>query len=168
MSRRSAQRCAAHAIRLGVVVASAAFATSMVGGAAPASGTTSMSVKVTPDHGLVNGQRVTVSGHGVARTDGGSSLTWFVTECTASVRGRMNPSTDTPHCDVTDAQAIRVSRNGTFSTKFHVRAGIVGDGYCGTAVHASCVIGVGNAKGQGTVVRITFAAATTASSTTAP
>ncbi len=168
MSRRSAPGCAPHAIRLGVLVASAAFAGSLAGGSAAAAQSSALSVKVTPDHGLVNGQAVTVSGHGVARTDGGSSVTWFVTECTASVRGRMNPATDTPHCDVTDAQAIRVSRKGTFSTRFHVRSGIVGDGYCGTAGHASCVIGVGNAKGQGTVVRITFATATTAAGTASP
>ena len=61
-------------------------------------------VKVTPDQGLA------------ARPDGhrqrprppevpqGSPRTWFVTECTAAVRGRMNPATDTPHCDISNAQ----------------------------------------------------------------
>jgi hypothetical protein len=82
----------------------------------------------------------------------------------------MNPSTDTPHCDVTDAKGIRVSHNGSFFTKFRVRAGIVGDGYCGTAGHTSCVIGVSTAKGQGTVVKISFAAKppTTTTTTTTP
>jgi hypothetical protein len=125
-----------------------------------------LAVKVSPNHGLVNGQTVTLSGHGLTRSDGSGSLTWFATECTASVRGRMNPSTDTPHCDVTDAQAIRVSHSGSFSTKFRVRSGIVGDGYCGTAGHATCVIGVGTAKGQGTVVKISFATPPAANSTT--
>jgi hypothetical protein len=136
--------------------------------AAPASaGTTALFVKVSPDRGLVNGQVVTVSGRGLSRSAMGSGLTWFVSECTAAVRGRMNPATDTPHCDVTDARAIRVGRDGGFSTRFHVRAGIVGDGYCGTAGHATCVIAVSTAKGQGTVVKISFApASTTTTSTT--
>ena len=68
----------------------------------------------------------------------------------------MNPATDTPHCDITHAQAIRVSPNGTFSSHYRVTTGIIGDGYCGTAGHATCVIGVGTAQGLGTVVRITF------------
>ena len=59
-------------------------------------------------------------------------MTWFVTECTAAVRGRMNPATDTPHCDITDAQAIRVSSNGhRFGSHYRLRTGIIGDGYCG-------------------------------------
>ena len=113
-------------------------------------------VKVTPNQGLKPGQTVTVSGHGLPKSSGGSPLTWFVTECTAAVRGRMNPATDTPHCDITHAQAIRVSRNGTFSARYRLTTGIIGDGYCGTAGHATCVIGVGTAQGLGTVVRITF------------
>jgi hypothetical protein len=57
---------------------------------------------------------------------------------------------------VTSAQAIRVRANGTFSTHFRVETGIIGDGYCGTAGHTSCVVGVGDVEGQGTVVRIGF------------
>ena len=68
----------------------------------------------------------------------------------------MNPDTYTPHCNLTDAKVIRVARNGTFSTRFRVVAGIVGDGYCGTAGHLSCVIVVGTAQGLGTDVRVTF------------
>ena len=64
---------------------------------------------------------------------------------------------DTPHCNITDAQGIRVARNGSFTTRFHVRTGIIGDGYCGTVGHPSCVIGIGTAQGLGTVVKITFA-----------
>jgi hypothetical protein len=152
-----------HARGLGAAVAFAAITCATAAGVLfpiPASasvGSPGMTVKVTPNRDLVNGQAVTVSGHGLPRSDGGGILTWFATECTASVRGRMNPSTDTPHCDVTDAQAIRVSRTGSFSTKFRVRSGIVGDGYCGTAGHPTCVIGIGTVKGQGTVVRISFA-----------
>ncbi len=125
---------------------------------------------MTPDRNLVNGQAVTVSGHGLARTDGGTNLTWFATECTAAVRGRMNLTTDTPHCNVADAQAVRIAHNGTFSIKFRVHSGIVGDGYCGTPGHASCVIAVGTVKGQGTVAKISFvtpsAPPTTASTST--
>jgi hypothetical protein len=126
--------------------------------ASPAAGASGISVKVTPDKGLVDGQAVTITGRGLARSSDGKPLTWFVAECTAAVQGRMNPSTDTPHCDITGAQAIRVRANRTFTARFRVLTGIVGDGYCATPGHASCVIGVGNALGQGTVVRITFKA----------
>jgi hypothetical protein len=169
MSRWSVYRCSAHASALVAAVAGAAVSSALF--AAPAAaGTSGVSVKVTPDRGLVNGQVVTVSGRGLTHAASGSGLTWFVTECTAAVKQRLNPSTDTPHCDVTDAKAIRVSRNGTFSAKFRVRVGIIGDGYCGTAGHTTCVIGVSTAEGKGTVVKIGFAtptATTTTTSTTA-
>jgi hypothetical protein len=163
MSRRSAYRCWAHASALGVAVVSGVLF--LVAGPATAS-TTHPSLKVSPDRGLVNGQVVTVSGRGLSRSAPGSGLTWFITQCTAAVHERVNPATDTPHCDVTDAKAIKVSRDGTFSTKFRIRAGIVGDGYCGTAGHSGCVIGVSNAKGQGTVVKVTFAGPHTATTST--
>ncbi len=57
-----------------------------------------------PTRGLTPGQTVTVSGHGLPKSPKGSPRTWFVTECTAAVRGRMNPATDTPHCDISNAQ----------------------------------------------------------------
>jgi hypothetical protein len=123
--------------------------------AAPAGA--SVTVKVSPDHGLVNGQVVTISGKGLVRSYDGNAQTWFSTECTAAVHGRMSPAKDTSHCDITDARAIRVARNGSFSTHFRVRTGIIGDGYCGTDGHNTCVIGVGTAQGLGTVVKITFA-----------
>ncbi len=124
--------------------------------AAPAAGASGISVKVTPNRGLVDGQTVTITGRGLARSSGGKPLTWFAAQCTAAVQGRLNPSTDTPHCDVTTAQSIHVRTNGTFTARFRVRTGIIGDGYCGTPGYASCVIGVGDAPGQGTVVKITF------------
>ncbi len=124
--------------------------------ATPASGASGVSVKVTPNKGLVDGQTVTVTGRGLARSSDGKPLTWFAAQCTAAVQGRMNPSTDTSHCDITAAQAIRVRTNGTFTSRFRVQTGIIGDGYCEPPGHASCVIGVGNAQGQGTVVKITF------------
>jgi hypothetical protein len=113
-------------------------------------------VRVTPSRGLVGGQSVTVSGRGLTHTSGGAAPTWFVIECTAAVRGRMNPSTDTAHCDVTAARGIRVARNGSFATTYRVITGIVGDGYCGTPAHLTCVLGVASAAGRGTVVRIGF------------
>jgi hypothetical protein len=115
-----------------------------------------LSVRVTPSRGLVDSQTVTVSGRNLSRTYAGKPLTWFVAECTASVQGRMNPSTDTPHCDVTEARAIHLSSHDTFSMRFHVETGIIGDGYCGSNGHDTCVISIGNARGQGTVVHITF------------
>ncbi len=144
-----------------VAVAIAVVALAGIAGAAvlavPArAGTPGLVVKVTPSQGLKPGQTVAVSGHGLPKSSGGSPRTWFVTECTAAVRGRMNPSTDTPHCDITHAQALRVSPNGTFHSHYRLTTGIIGDGWCGTAGHAICVIGVGTAQGLGTVVRITF------------
>ncbi len=121
-----------------------------------AAGASGLSVTVSPSRGLVDGQSVTIAGRGLQRSLHGDPQTWFVTECTAAVQGRMNPSTDTPHCDVTEAQALRVGRNGAFSARFHVEAGIVGDGYCGTPGHETCVLGIGTAGGLGTVVRISF------------
>ena len=131
-----------------------------------AAGASGVSVRVTPSSGLVNGEIVTVSGHGLTRTQDGKPQTWFVAECTASVQGRMNPSTDTPHCDIADAKAIRLGRHGTFSARFRVENGIIGDGYCGSDGHGWCVVGVGDARGQGTVARISFKAPPPATTTT--
>jgi hypothetical protein len=134
----------------------------MAGAAVPAmampaqAGSPGVVVKVTPSQGLRTGQTVVVSGHGLPKSSGDSTRTWFVTECTTAVHGRMNPATDTSHCDITHARALRVSANGTFSSRFRLTAGIIGDGWCGTAGHATCVIGVGTAQGLGTVVRVTF------------
>ena len=113
-------------------------------------------VKVSPDQGLRTGQTVAVSGHGLPKSAGTDPQTWFLTECTAVVRGRMNPSTDTPHCDITHAQALKVTKSGTFNARYRLTTGIIGDGYCGTTGHATCVLGVGTAQGMGTVVRISF------------
>lgn len=113
-------------------------------------------VRVTPSAGLVDGETVTISGAGLVHSYHGTTLTWFAAECSAAVRRRLNLSTDTPHCDITDAKAVRVAGNGTFATRYRVRTGIIGDGYCGTAGHLTCVIGVGTAQGLGSVVRITF------------
>ncbi len=128
-----------------------------LGAEALPAGASGVSAKVSPNHGLVNGQVVTVSGHGLTRSYDGTAETWFAAECTAAVHGRMSTDADTPHCNITDAQGIRVARNGSFATRFHVRTGIIGDGYCGTVGHPSCVIGIGTAQGLGTVVKITFA-----------
>jgi hypothetical protein len=150
MSRWS--RCRWPAAALAVLAPGAA---ALLAEAAPAGA--AVSVKVSPDHGLVNGQVVTVSGHGLVRSYDGAAQTWFATECTAAVHGHMSPATDTSHCDITDAKAIRVAKDGAFSTRFRIRTGIVGDGYCGSDGHASCVIGIGTSDGLGTVVKITFA-----------
>jgi hypothetical protein len=137
----------------------AAIAAGLVGTALTASAPASaagITVKVTPNRGLVNEETVTISGRGLQAPGGGGSRTWFVAECTAAVRGRMNATTDTPHCDLTDAQPLHLARNGTFSAHYRVTIGIVGDGYCGTPGHPNCVLGIGTAEGLGTVVRITF------------
>jgi hypothetical protein len=137
---------------------------SLVAGAVPAGA--AVSVKVSPDHGLVNGQVVVISGHGLARSWKGAAQTWFAAECNPAVHKHLSPATDTAHCDITDARAIRVSRNGSFSIHFRIRTGIIGDGYCGTPGHPGCVLGVGTAQGLGTVVKVMFAAPPTGLETT--
>ena len=123
--------------------------------AAPRSTRSGPSVKVSPSRNLGTGQSVSVAGSVIPNSSGGEI--WFVTQCTAAVRGsHFNPSTASPHCNLTAAKAIHVSRNGTFATHYQVATGIIGDGWCGTAGHLTCVLGVGTASGLGTVVRITF------------
>jgi hypothetical protein len=134
-----------------VVLVGAALLT--VAGPAGASG---VSVRVTPNQGLVDGQTVTVTGRGLTPTRDGSPQTWFVTECTDAVSGRMNAAKDTPHCDVTAAKVVHVTKHGTFTARFQVVTGIIGDGYCGSDGYETCVIGVGTAQGQGSVARIGF------------
>jgi hypothetical protein len=137
------------------VIAAGFVGTAVLAAPAQASGG-GIVVRVTPDRGLVDEESVTVSGRGLQASGGGTPRTWFVAECTAAVRGRMNPSTDAPHCDLTAAQPLHVTHNGTFSAHYRVTTGIIGDGYCGTPGHATCVLGVGTAQGLGTVVHITF------------
>ena len=141
---------------VGVIALAGGLGAALLPALAARAGTPGMVVKVTPSQGLRTGQLVTVSGHGLPKSAGASPQTWFVTECTAVVRGRVNPSTDTAHCDITHAQALKVSKAGTFKSRYQLTTGIIGDGYCGTAGHATCVIGVGTAQGLGTVVRIGF------------
>ncbi len=160
------QRRWAAAVVLGVLAAGTGGVA--LGGWTDASAS-SVTVRVTPSSGLVSGQTVTISGRGLVHSYRGATQTWFVTECTGSVQGRMNPSTDASHCDITNAKSIRVGRNGTFTARYRIVTGIIGDGYCGTTGHLTCVIGVGTADGLGTVVRIAFknpAAPASVSSTT--
>jgi len=114
------------------------------------------SVTVSPSHGLTAGQSVTITGKGYPPPGSGTKVTWFVTQCTAAVHGYLDTSTDTSHCDVTTAKAVHMAKNGTFRAHYRVETGIIGDGYCGTAGHLNCVIGIGNANELGTVVKITF------------
>ena len=120
--------------------------------AAPlAAGASGISVRVTPNQGLVGGQSVTVSGRGLGKPPAKGAAPWFVIECTDLVKGHMNPATDTPHCDLTRAETLKISGNGSFSTHFRLTTGIVGDGYCGTPGHATCVIAVTSRRtGPGT------------------
>ncbi len=79
MSRWSAYRCLAPASDLAAVVVSVFVVCAVLSGVllagpatpAGAAGTAGLSIKVTPNRDLVNGQAVTVSGRGLARTDDG-------------------------------------------------------------------------------------------------
>ncbi len=132
----------------------AASGTWLLTAPAPA-GASSIYVKVSPDRNLSHGEWVTVSGHGLPRVKG---QTWFVDQCTAAVRRRMNPATDTQHCDLTAAKVLKMGRHDSFSTRYRIITGIVGDGYCGTPGHLSCVLSIADAAGGGTVVKIQFRA----------
>jgi hypothetical protein len=159
-----------HRWSVGLIALAGVLGAALLPALAAQAGSPGMVVKVSPDQGLKTGQMVAISGRGLPKSAGTSSQTWFLTECTAVVRGRVNPSTDTPHCDITHAQALKVSKSGTFNARYRLTTGIIGDGYCGTTGHATCIIGVGTAQGLGTVVRISFktpAAPTAATSTTA-
>jgi hypothetical protein len=139
-----------------VPLALGALALGLAGlGVEPASAA-SVSVKVRPSSNLTNGKTVTITGRGLVTSYQGAAQTWFATECTPAVHGHLDPQTDTPHCDITHAVTIKVSHNGTFTSRYHVVAGIIGDGYCGTVGHLTCVIGIGTAQGLGTVVRVSF------------
>ena len=126
----------------------------VVAGAAPA-GASGVSVKVSPAKGLANGQMVTVSGTGLPVTTKGKKNSFFLDECNAAVTGQLSVA-DEPHCDVSLAKALTVSKKGAFKTTFKVATGTVGDGTCGVAGHLTCVIGVGDTGGQGAVANITF------------
>jgi hypothetical protein len=141
---------------VGVIALAGGLGAALLPALAAQAGSPGMVVKVTPSQGLKAGQLVTVSGRGLPKSAGTNPQTWFVTECTAVVRGRVDPSTDTPHCDITHALALKVTKSGTFNARYRLTTGIIGDGYCGTTGHATCVIGVGTAQGLGTVVRISF------------
>ena len=148
--------------RIGVVVSALVAVLALPGTAAGAAGP-KITVKVSPNHGLVGGQSVTISGRGLVKTYHGSPQTWFIAQCTAAVQGHLDVKTDTPHCNASGAKQITLGKKGSFSTPFTVVSGTVGDGSCGTAGHSTCVIGVGTVTGLGTVVKIQFKPTATAS-----
>jgi hypothetical protein len=116
-------------------------------------GASGISIKASPTTGLANGQSVKVSGKGLPTTAKGKAITWFVDECNSAVSGHLS-LTDESHCAVPLAKVLKVSKKGAFSITFKVATGKVGDGTCSKTTH--CVIGVGDAGGQGSVVKITF------------
>jgi len=113
-------------------------------------------VTVSPSRSLTGGQLVTVSGKGFPKSGGGTNVTWFVAQCTAAVHGRLNASSDASHCDLTSAKVLHIGKNGIFTAHYRIETGVVGDGYCGTAGHLTCVVGVGTADSTGFAVKVTF------------
>jgi hypothetical protein len=140
----------------GLVVGGAAalLLTTVMAVAAPA-GASGISLKVSPGKGLSNHQVVKVSGNGLPLTTNGKKNSFFLDECNALVTGQLSLA-DEPHCDVSVAKALKVSKKGAFKTTFQVVTGTVGDGTCGVTGHLTCVIGVGDTSGQGAVANITF------------
>jgi hypothetical protein len=123
----------------------------------PAGANPGYSMKVTPDTGLVKGETVTVTGAGFPYSTDGGVVSYFMAECTSKVTGALS-ATDTGHCNIGAVQSVTVTQAGTFSTKLKLVTGTVGDGYCGTKGHLTCVIGVGDTTADGTAVQITFKA----------
>jgi hypothetical protein len=143
-----------HRGRVAAILFGGAAAISLMTMAAPA-GASGISLKASPSKGLTNGKTVKVTAKGLPVTTKGKKNSFFVAECNSLVTGSLSLA-DESHCDISTAKAIKVSKKGSFSGKFKVVTGKVGDGYCGTAGHLTCVIGVGDIAGQGTVVNITF------------
>ena len=135
--------------RIGAVVAGVALAIS-IGSAAGASGVT---IKVSPSSGLTNGQTIKVVGKGLPVKTNGKTNAFFISECTSAVSGQLSTA-DESHCGVSGAKAIKVTKKGAFATTFKVATGTIGDGTCSAS--SACVIGVGDAGGQGAVATITF------------
>jgi Neocarzinostatin family len=133
----------------------AALSLAVVMAAGVPAGASGVSVKVSPAKGLKNGKVVTVSGTGLPVATLGKKNSFFIDECNDAVTGQLSVA-DEPHCDVSVAKALTVSKKGAFKTSFKVATGTVGDGSCGVAGHLTCVIGVGDAGGQGAVAKITF------------
>jgi neocarzinostatin family protein len=123
--------------------------------AALPAGASGISVKASPAKGLSNGQTIKLTGKGLPYTSRLGKNTFFVDECNAAVKGKLSTA-DTLHCDVALARAVKLAKNGTFTAKFKVVTGKVGDGMCGVPGSLTCVIGVGDTQGQGTVVKVTF------------
>src|SRR5580698_3035129 len=113
--------------------------TTVMAMAAPA-GASGVSIKVSPAKGLANNQVVKVSGSGLPVTTKGKKNSFFLDECNSAVTGQLSVA-DEPHCDVSVAKALKVSKKGSFTTTFKVVTGTVGDGTCGVAGHLTCVIG---------------------------
>jgi hypothetical protein len=131
-------------------------ADTLVSGASAAAASPAPAITVSPSHGLRAGQSVTIVGKWFPKPGSGTNVTWFVTQCTTAVHGHLRTSTDTPHCELTTAKAVHMGKNGTFTARYRVETGIIGDGYCGTAGHLICVLGVGTVNGPGAVANITF------------
>jgi hypothetical protein len=120
---------------------------------ASAAGAAAISIKVSPSSGLASGQTVKIVGSGLPATTNGKANAFFADECNSAVSGHLSLA-DESHCDVSLAKALKVSKTGAFAGTFKVATGTVGDGTCSST--APCVIGVGDAAGQGSVVKITF------------
>jgi hypothetical protein len=143
--------------RIASTLLGAAVALSLSALALPAGANPGYSIKVTPDTGLVKGEKVTVTGTGFPPVTGGATNTYFMAECTSAVTGALTAA-DTGHCNIGAVQPVTVTQAGTFSTKIKLVTGVVGDGVCGTKGHLTCVIGVGNTTADGTAVQVTFKA----------
>jgi hypothetical protein len=107
------------------------------------------SLSVSPSKFLVNGQTVTLKGSGYGKSKHGSLVTWDASECVskASKVANLYPGFS-KYCSLPLLLPLHVSPSGSFTAKFKVATGRIGESVCGTPGHQTCVIEVGSAEGR--------------------
>ena len=108
-----------------------------LGGVATAAAAAAPTITITPNTGLINGQKVVITGSGFTP---GASLA--AVECIIT-------ATNTTGCSISSPVLITINADGTLpSTNFYVQTGTIGNGTCGTSsADAMCAIAVGTTTG---------------------
>jgi len=115
------------------------------------------SATVSPNTGLKNGDKVTVSVKGYPASQSGL----LIVECNPTAL----KSPGAAHCDITNLGSMTIDASGNGTATFTVKTGTIGDGACNPG--DTCAIAVSNASGDPTLTAgapITFAGAPTAPS----
>lgn len=138
-----------------VLLGSAVLVATLLVGTLPAGA--SPVLTVSPNHRLLNNQKLTVKGSGLPRSKTGSDITWFISECAPAAAKVSNLDPDfSPYCSANLVKPLRVTPQGTFSVTLRVATGTIGKGSCGLPGHLTCLIGIGTAVGRHATTKITF------------